>query len=79
MDRRGRKKRSRGSFSGAVLYSQKIRHFPIIMGTESNKEACPLPILKDLPCKGKEHSKTREVKESDLIPPEHPELKVTVT
>lgn len=61
------------------ICSQKIRHFLIIKGTEFNRKHAHSQFQRTCPAKGKEYSETREVKVSDLIPPEHPELKVTVT
>lgn len=61
------------------ICGQITRHFPIINGTESKRKHTHFHFKITGPAKGKEPSKTREVKESDLIPSEQPELKVTVT
>lgn len=63
----------------SLSIARKIRHFPIIKSSESNRKHAHSQFQRTCPAKDKEHSETREVKESDLIPPEHPELKVTVT
>lgn len=42
-------------------------------------EAYPLPTTNNLPCKRQRAFQNWEVKESDVIPSEQPELKVTVT
>ena len=61
------------------ICGRKLRHFPIKKGTESNRKHTLSWFQRTCPAKGKEPSETREVTESDVIPSEQPELKVTVT
>ena len=66
-------------FTDAILCGQIIRHFSKIKGTASNRECIYSQFQITCPARGKEPSGIREVRESDLILSEQPELKVTVT
>ena len=75
----GQKREMGGSLAGATLYGQKSRHFPIMKGTESNRQGTHSQFGRTCPAKDKEPSETRDIKKSDVIPSEQPKLKVMVT